>query len=356
MPDNQIATPLQGVPHMVAFDELAKTRFSLIALENILVTMFDTVDSSLLDILAEQYDMLGYNGWILAENDTQKRELLKAAVGLKKIMGTPAGIREVIKRLGFLDVVIEEGWENFTDGSDEPDTAPWAYFRVVYVLPGDKSITEDVATSLVGLINQYKNARSKLANFGFSIPQKDSLLMRGEVTLRMYDTGTGDLISTEVIANTIKDAAMYETMKNVASASSGEETGLSRYRINKIGFGTASTADTIYSPTAVTGGVTKLLDDNPSPPPGVSFGDRAEFLSGGSVVDRYWLRHFFSLTGAEGNGSTLRELGLIMVDVNGQGGADKLYARIVRAPIVKTSAIRLEGWWDIYFYPNQTGE
>lgn len=182
-----LASALKKSPHIVAYDELCFERFSGFELEKLLVTMFDTVDASLLDTLAAQYDMLGYNGWVLAENDQEKRELLKGAVGLHKMMGTAGGIREVVQRLGFEDIIIEEGWENFTDGSAEPPVNPWAYFRVVYVLPAEKAINDELAQNLIGLVNNYKNARSVLANFGFGINFEENIGILDEVEVNVIN-------------------------------------------------------------------------------------------------------------------------------------------------------------------------
>jgi len=175
-----IASALKNAKHLSSVDTLAKMRFDAIDTGKLLVSLFDTVDARLLDFLASQLDMLGYNGWILAETEQEKRELLKGAAHLHRIKGTPGGIREVVKRLGFLDVVIEEGWENFTDDSPQPEINPWAYFRVLYVLPANKGVSEQLANNLIGLINAYKPVRSKLANFGFRISGQGEGLEIGE--------------------------------------------------------------------------------------------------------------------------------------------------------------------------------
>ena len=50
----------------------------------------------------------------------------------------------------------------------------------------------------------------------------------------------------------------------------------------------------------------------------------------------------FSLELAENNGVTIREFGLLCVD-------GTLFARIVRAPIIKDATVRIEGTWTITF-------
>lgn len=159
-----LATPLDANPNMQAFIQVVREELALIDFTRLFVYLFDTVDESLLDILAEQFDMLGYNGWVLAETPEQKRELLKSAFELHAIKGTPGGIREAVKRLGFQDIVIEE---NYEAGAPVGAPHPWAYFKVTYVLSDTRSLTANDSLHLVSFINSYKNVRSIMADFAF---------------------------------------------------------------------------------------------------------------------------------------------------------------------------------------------
>lgn len=182
-----MATALKPYRHISAYSTAFDKYLKTIPIEKLMIYLFDTVDASLLPFLLVQYNMGGFNGEILAETDNEKRELLKGAIKLHRIKGTPGGIREVIKRLGFTDIIIEEGWSNFTDGSPEPAANSWAYFRVIYVLPNNKAITSEITTNLIGLIESYKNARSVLANFSFSIPQNEVAILLETLTINIVN-------------------------------------------------------------------------------------------------------------------------------------------------------------------------
>lgn len=103
------------LPAVLASDE----RFALLASiwaerlqaidpQDVLVRWIDHVDVSLLPILAEEYSLID-DGWELAETEQAQRAMLKGAIRLHRIKGTPAAIREVFRMLGLGEVVIEEG-------------------------------------------------------------------------------------------------------------------------------------------------------------------------------------------------------------------------------------------------------
>lgn len=179
MLDNlQIATPLANNSNYHAMIQVIREELAMIEPAKLLIYLFDTVDASLLDLLAEQFDMLGYNGWVLAQNETQKRELLKSAFALHAIKGTPGGIEEVINRLGFPGIVIEEN-----TGAPMGATNPWSYFTVQYQLPDDRGINASEITNLIGLINTYKGAGDILGNFSFGLNKAEVLTLHETIEL-----------------------------------------------------------------------------------------------------------------------------------------------------------------------------
>lgn len=356
-----LATPLASNASMKAIVQVVREEIERIDYSRLFVYLFETVDESLLDILAAQFDMLGFNGWILADSVQAKRELLKGAFELHLLKGTPGGIREVVKRLGYLDVEIEEGWENFTDGSTEPDINSWAYFRVKYLMPPDKPIDEDISNKLSGLINNYKNARSVLANFSLVTPVSDYLMMKGEVYMKVIDVATDAIISEETISNWIHPRAIYLLMNGFRFLSAEETESVGESRIKFISFGTNGTE---FKPTSIddfytiTGALKRELSSNPNiigtPHTG---SDKSLLMNGGSIYDSSLVRHFFELPAGEGNGMIIREMGLVINRVRtGQPDEEYILSRIIRAPLVKTSAIRIEGYWDLRWFPNQTPE
>lgn len=164
-----IAGALKNSPHIALFDTVASERFNGIETQNLLVFNFDTIDARLLDTLASDFGLLGYNGWILAETEQQKRELLKSAVALKKIMGTPYAIKKFAKDLGIQgEVIIEEGvgfQYNGTyqyDGTVQYGAGNWALFAVKFDATLNPGLTSDRLEMFRRFINSIKPARSKL--------------------------------------------------------------------------------------------------------------------------------------------------------------------------------------------------
>lgn len=182
-----LATPLAGNINMTAFVQVLREELERIDHKRLYVYLFETVDESLLDILAAQFDMLGYNGWILADTVQAKRELLKAAFELHILKGTPAGVIEVAKRLGFEGVELVEGWDNFNDGSPEPAINPWSHFKANYKLSDERSLNANAAQDLTGLVNNYKNARSILSSFEFTIDRTEVIRVKDTLTLNIIN-------------------------------------------------------------------------------------------------------------------------------------------------------------------------
>jgi P2-related tail formation protein len=162
-----LSSEVKSREHLRVFDELAAYRFQIMEVEKLLVYMIDTVDVDALPSLAEQFNLLGFNGWNSAQTIDDKRALIKKAIELHRYSGTPFAIRRALESVGCFDVEIEEGvgpiYDGFFihDGTITYGEGNWATFRVA-VDPGARTI-DDVATAeLTSLINAWKNARSKL--------------------------------------------------------------------------------------------------------------------------------------------------------------------------------------------------
>lgn len=72
-----------------------------IDLTPLLVYIIDNVDASALPHLIEQFHVAGNEGGRLAENETLKRALLKRAIDIHRMKGTPAGVRQALTEIGF---------------------------------------------------------------------------------------------------------------------------------------------------------------------------------------------------------------------------------------------------------------
>ena len=89
---------------------LGMTRQTLgaIDLNALQVWDFDYVNASLLPHLAEELNVTGYRGWLLADTELQKRELLKVAIELHRYAGTPFAIEKALQSVGFTSATIIE--------------------------------------------------------------------------------------------------------------------------------------------------------------------------------------------------------------------------------------------------------
>lgn len=190
---NILATGISNVPHLKVFDQIAEERFAELDLSVLLIYMIDTVNADALPILAEQFDLLGYKGWRFVEGDeAQQRELIKAAIELHRYKGTPWSIKEALRRIGFGGAEIIEGVGQYYDGSfyhnaavTYSGSANWACFRVIFDLGNVKGINEQQTTDLLALIDEYKNARSKLVDLAFSKSIEDAVTMVDEVAFKL---------------------------------------------------------------------------------------------------------------------------------------------------------------------------
>ena len=176
MVELQLTPVLQRDPRFELFAQ-ASQRLSNFDLSPILVYLIDSVNESALYYLADQFSLLGYDGWSLAESEDQKRELIKSAIQLHKHKGTPWSIREVCRRLGFGEVELIEGIANIHyDGLYQyngyqvygGDETSWAIYRVILL---SEPITNDQAQLLRDVLSAFAPARCHLESLDYqSVP------------------------------------------------------------------------------------------------------------------------------------------------------------------------------------------
>lgn len=170
--DKPLATALQGKPHLAVFDDIARTRLEAINLDVLLFGMIDTAPAAALPILAEQYHILGVEGWNMAVTEADKRALLKRALDLHRRKGTPWAIKEAIKGMGFPDVTISEGISRYHNGAityngtETHGSEGWAKFKVI-VTAGAVPHPAAIEAQVAALIEEYKSARSTLVSLTF---------------------------------------------------------------------------------------------------------------------------------------------------------------------------------------------
>lgn len=169
-----------------AFAELVETRFSALDLTVLLVYIIDHVHASALPHLAWQFHIMGYEGWTLAETETQKRTLLKQALNLHRFKGTPWAIETALASVGLLGTVVE--WFDYAPTEGDP-----GHFKVVIDGSGIAQGTIDLIQALV---EAWKRKSQYLDTIEFMAPALTATVYWGASTVKhqtiklAYEEGT----------------------------------------------------------------------------------------------------------------------------------------------------------------------
>lgn len=149
-------------PTYTALADLSK-RVETLDISQIMTTLVDLLGDEVLPLLAEKWSVTGYDGEILADSDDSKRALIKAAVDLHRHKGTPYSIREVLRKLGFGEIEIDEGLRaRAYDHSFVAQIRPeerWAYYAIRLSRP----ITNEQAANIRKTLRNFAPARCTLA-------------------------------------------------------------------------------------------------------------------------------------------------------------------------------------------------
>jgi P2-related tail formation protein len=128
----------------------------------------------------------------LEEMILQQRELIKSAIELHRFKGTPWSIKEALRRIGFGGAQILEGVGQYHDATfyrngtvTYSGANNWACFRVIFDLGNVKGINSAQTADLIALINEYKNARSRLVDLSFQKNIEDTATMVDEVAFKI---------------------------------------------------------------------------------------------------------------------------------------------------------------------------
>ena len=148
MADNKLI-PIKDESSL-AFNELFD-RLGTLDLTSIIVYIINNVEASALPHLAEQFHVTGNEGWLLAGNKLEQRELIKESIKIHRIKGTKAAVKNVLKALN-LEGNIQEWFEY----SGEP------YHFKIFVVLKDRAYDSMTFDLLKKMIDEYKNVRSIL--------------------------------------------------------------------------------------------------------------------------------------------------------------------------------------------------
>lgn len=142
-------------------------------IDKLLIRLIDLVDSEHLPILADSMSVADADGYWLAESDEAQRNLIKGAYDLHRYKGTPWAVKEIVKRLGFGNATLIEGFgDKIHDGKiarrdgayvyGHPDR--WAYYRIII----DEPITIEQANLLRKTLTAFAPARCVLSALDFT--------------------------------------------------------------------------------------------------------------------------------------------------------------------------------------------
>jgi P2-related tail formation protein len=174
-----IASSLTDNELAKAFSELVAERWDNWDLSPFLPYLVDVCAPAALTYLAEQFDIAGLQGFEVAANEQQQRNLIKRSIALHKYIGTPWAIREACRTVGFPVILLEEGVTATPGGP--PDPHDWARFRVLVEADMGRHITVEEARKLRLFVESYKNERSHLVELGFYQSLSDKLF-RAEIS------------------------------------------------------------------------------------------------------------------------------------------------------------------------------
>ncbi|HOI51118.1 MAG TPA: phage tail protein I [Azonexus sp.] len=127
-------------------------------LSKLLIYLIDLVDEQAIPHLAEQFHVVGEEGWLLATTDQARRELIKRSIEVHRHKGTPWAIERLLESVG-ARAELREWWEM------DPPGVPHTFEIDVYAgsLPvtGNSPLLGEVATKrMADLINSVKPVRS----------------------------------------------------------------------------------------------------------------------------------------------------------------------------------------------------
>jgi P2-related tail formation protein len=211
--DNILATGIRNRDHLNVFDKMAAERYSALDVASILVYLIDIVKADALPVLGEQFDVMGFKGWLLTQTEQERRDLIKKAIELHRYKGTPWAVKEAIKRFGFPNVEIQERIDdllNYYTGARDFDGTHiyggayhWALFRVIIdITLITTPITSSDFDTLRALIDEYKNVRSHLLDLSLSIPFTEDVEPTDELSvIEIFNPDMVDDVTTQYLFN-----------------------------------------------------------------------------------------------------------------------------------------------------------
>lgn len=198
-----LASSVSFKKHLSVFDKIFATRLDQIDLSVLLIYLIDNVDSSALSNLADQFDVLGYKGWYLTNNDSERRTLIKEAIKRKRFAGTPWALKSALLGVGYTNSEIVEGMTPLYDGTFYHNGEinyggnGWAFFSVNKIDIGDvKGLKTSDIDLIKKLIDVYKRQSAHLVSIGPFTSTMETELILDELTDMTIKNSLGEVIYT----------------------------------------------------------------------------------------------------------------------------------------------------------------
>ena len=137
--------------HTKIFDDIFNERLSAINKEVLLVVLTDNTPHDALPHLAEQFHVMGNEGWLLVDSDEEKKALIKSAIKIHRYKGTKYALIKVLELLQINGIV--EEWFEYNGNP---------YFFKLILNVSETNLNFERTKLLFELINEYKNERSWL--------------------------------------------------------------------------------------------------------------------------------------------------------------------------------------------------
>ena len=128
----------------IALEECMKQAFS-VDLKKFLIFPIENVQENLLPYLAKENHISGYEGWNLAVNSKEKRDLLANSLIIHTTKGTIESIKNALKKINIECQITE-----FQDYGGRP-----AHFKIDFLNLYNKGYSEELETALIEMIRNY---------------------------------------------------------------------------------------------------------------------------------------------------------------------------------------------------------
>lgn len=190
MADNTLPSSLNQ-DHIKVYEDIYAQKLSEIDISVIMTYIIDLAPENVLYYLAGQWDVLGAKGWRFADTLQKKRDLVRNAIRLNKIIGTPRAIIDALNALGFPDVTVQEhlvgaiydGTYTYNGAINYNQGYHWAYFRVIIGVNNLLSLTGQMYLDIREIVEVWKNLRSWLEGLYMLADGEEQAAMIDELNL-----------------------------------------------------------------------------------------------------------------------------------------------------------------------------